>query len=464
MIINKSITSPITNFLNETKGKPNIPNELREKIQHLIEINTKNLNLQFAIEILNLANSYPFYLPEIFTLFLEDIDEFFLLSENEIETVLSTINYWQDWKVGFKLIDKITFQTQLNPEKWLILSEFALKIGQLCYYLFKGSNYALTLIFFEKTLNFLSKASIERKDNIILSAALWFISQIEFEKGYSIKASDYILSSMYYQRDFTDEEYDKFFQTSKDKIRNSLIFSSFQAATEYFIAGKVASQSFQYELAKNFLANSYKLVNRILRILVMNENDLPILVQIKTFLLQLHSIVEKEGFQGKHSCDANILSDKNSEINDITEYVRNHISLLEDIDKKIFWLSILDQGGVSLFEYDFEERSVSSKNTLYSSFMHVISKWGQVELDSGPVKELNFLGNSFIIELQEPIEIIAVVSKAAPEFHMALKNIATSFNKEFGFLLQNNWDGNIKIFEEKSLEMVSKLKTTIENS
>ena len=84
MIITNTITSPITNFLNETKNKPNIPNELRVKIQHQIETNKEDSNLQFAINILNLANSYPFYLPEVFTLFLDDIDQFFSLSDNEI--------------------------------------------------------------------------------------------------------------------------------------------------------------------------------------------------------------------------------------------------------------------------------------------------------------------------------------------------------------------------------------------
>ena len=172
-----------------------------------------------------------------------------------------------------------------------MLSEFTFKLGQLCYNLFKGSNYALTLLFFEKTLNYISKSPNEKEIILILSATLWFIGKIEFDKGYSIKASDYTLSSMYYQKEFTEENFEEYFQENRVSIRNSFILSSFQGATEYFIASKVSAQSFQMEHAKNYLNHSYLFVNRIVRILKNHESDHPILDQIKTFLLQLHSII-----------------------------------------------------------------------------------------------------------------------------------------------------------------------------
>jgi hypothetical protein len=155
-----------------------------------------------------------------------------------------------------------------------------------------------------------------------------------------------------------------------------------------------------------------------------------------------------------------LLSAQQIEISNLIDYVNNHISSLGDFDKKIFWLSILDQGGLVLFEYDFEESRISTKNTLYSSFIYAITKWGQVELNA-PAKELNFLGNTFMIEELESIELIAVVSKPSPEYRRLLRNFASSFEKEFGNILNSNWNGNTSIFHEKGKAIINDLKTSI---
>ena len=453
--------SSIFNIIsNDPKIASNLTPELNEKLHKIDSIEETEKRINFLVDILNWINDLSLFIPEIFDLLFEEIESFFQLEDDKFKLVLDTIINWQDWKIGLKLIEKITFITQLQPNKWLLIAEFSFRIGLLCYNLFKGSNYALTLLFFEKTLNFLSKAENEQKILLILSATIWYIGQIEFEKGYSIKASDYQLSSIYYQKNFSDEEFDQFFHSTRVKTRNSLILSSFQAATDFFIASKVAAQSFQIEDSKNYLFHSYSFTNRILKI-INNQSDYAILEQIRTFLLQLHSVIDKEGFIPNHSCDSNVLSSKQLESTEFIQYANSHLSYLEDRDKKIIWLAVLDQGGIVLFEYDFEENCLSSKNTLYSSFIHVISKWGQVEFESGPAKELNFLGNSFIIESSETIEVIAVVSKPSVEFHFAIKNFANKFNATFKNILNNNWNGSVKIFEEKGLEFIKNLKENL---
>lgn len=452
------ITNILANFTNDPK-LANLTPEINKKIHDLTLSDKKDIDLAFIIEILAYADSVQLYLPDIFDVIFDNIEELFLLNTTQIKTTLDSILFWQDWKTGIKFIEKIQYNIHLTGEQWLLLADFSFKLGSLCYNLFKGSNYALTLLFFEKTLNYLSKSTNERKTLLILSATVWFIGQIEFEKGYSIKASDYQLSSIYYQKNFSNDEFENFFSLSRTETRNALILSTFQGATDFFIASKVAAQSFQNEFSKNFLYHSYLFINRILR-LIDNEKDYVILSQIRTFLLQLHSVIDKEGFMLNHSCDSNTLSSSILDTEEFMKYVDSHVSLLEDRDKKVFWLAVLDQGGIVLFEYDFEKNSLSSKNTLYSSFIHVISKWGQVELESGPARELNFLGNSFIIEVIDGIEIIAVVSKPSPEFRFAVKNFASNFNKSFAEELKE-WNGNVKMFESKGLELVENLKKNI---
>ncbi len=453
------INNLIANFTNDPKIaqlKPEIDKKIRD-----LKLSDKNENnLSFIIEILNYANSVQLYLPDVFDILFEEIEDFFSLPNDKLKITLESILFWQDWKTGLKLIEKIPFNIQLTSEQWLLLAEFNFKLGSLCYNLFKGTNYALTLLFFEKALNYLSKSANERKTLLILSATVWFIGQIEFEKGYSIKASDYQLSSIYYQKNFTKEEFDEYFQLNRSETRNALILSSYQGATDFFIASKVAAQSFQIDYSKNYLYHSYLFINRILRI-IDKEKDYAILSQIRTFLLQLHSVIDKEGFMLNHSCDSSVLSSNLLDNDEFIKYVDSHTELLEDRDKKVFWLAVLDQGGIVIFEYDFENNSLSSKNTLYSSFIHVISKWGQIELESGPARELNFLGNSFIIEALDGIEVIAVVSKPSPEFRFAVKNFAFNFNKAFGEILQNDWNGSIKTFESKGLELIEILKKNV---
>lgn len=446
-------------LISDPKITSSLTPELSKKIQSADSFQQHNQRLQFLLEVLEFADSRSLHIPEIFNLLFENIDNFFSLDNDSVKIVLDSLLFWQDWKMGVQLLDKITISTQLNQTQWLLLAEFNFKLGFLCYNLFKGSNYALTLMFFEKTLNYLSKSNTDKKVLLILSSTVWFIGQIEYEIGYSIKASDYQLSSIYYQNNFSDDEFKEYFKTDKANTRNTFILSSFQAATDYFIACKVASQSYS-EYSKNYLYQSYSYIKRILRI-INNQTDYAILEQIRLFLLQVHSVIDKEGFILNHSCDTNILSSKVLISNEFINYIDSHISLLEDSDKKIIWLAVLDQGGLVLFEYDFEENKISSKNTLYSSFIHVISKWGQVELESGPAKEINFLGNSFIVELDESIEVIAVVSKPSPEFHYAIRNLALNFNKAFKHVLESEWNGNIKIFESKGLQFIDLLKESL---
>ena len=446
-----------TSILTDSNLGQKIPATLKNKIETISASQSIENEFLITIDFLKEFDALNIYFPGILTFLLEDIERLLLLDNSTLSIVLNSINFWQDWKTGLKLIENINNQN-LDPEKWYLLSNLTFKLGQLCYSLYKGSNYALTLLFFEKTLNYISKAPNERKVILILSATLWFIGRIEFEKGYSIKASDYELSSMYYQKEINQEEFEEYFQSNRISMRNSFILSTFQGSTDFFIASKVAAQTFQIDSSKNYLNHSYLYINRILRILRSDEQDQAILEQIRTFLLQLHSVIDKEGFLVNHSCDLQLLSSGGLEKQVLIDYVSNHLLLLDDKDKRIIWLTVLDKGGISLFEYDFEEEKVTSKNTLYSSFIHVISRWGEVELESGPVQELNFLGNSFIIELVGDTEVIAVVSKPTTEFHYAIRIFANKFDKEFSNVLNSDWKGNIKIFETKSLELIEDLK------
>jgi hypothetical protein len=450
------------NFLNDPKIGNKLTPELTSIFNKIFLLDDDVKIIDFLIDLVNWTFQNNVYYPEIYNLIFDNVNILFSLEEPRIKIVLESLNFWQDWKNGLKLVEKIVYSIQISPQIWLLIADYTFKLGLLCYNLFKGSNYALTLLFFEKTLNFLSKVTNDDHEKVLLllSASIWHIGQIEFENGYSIKASEYQLSSLYYQKNLSSKEYEEYFQSDKFKIRNTFIIASFQAATDFFIATKVTAQLFQNEYAKNYLNHSYSFINRILRIITSNETDFTIIEQIRTFLRQLHTVIDKEGLIQNHSCDFNLLSAQQIEISNLIDYVNNHISSLGDFDKKIFWLSILDQGGLVLFEYDFEESRISTKNTLYSSFIYAITKWGQVELNA-PAKELNFLGNTFMIEELESIELIAVVSKPSPEYRRLLRNFASSFEKEFGNILNSNWNGNTSIFHEKGKAIINDLKTSI---
>ena len=328
-----TIYNIIENISNDPKIRSNLTPDLKEKIQNIKNLQNDREKVKLLLELLQIADSLSIYLPDIFNILCEKLEILFNVETYLFKIVLDSILFWQDWKIGLKLLDKITFSTQLSTTQWLLLADFNFKLGFLCYNLFKGSNYALTLLFFEKTLNYLSKSENDKKIFLILSATLWYIGQIEFEKGYSIKGSDYQLSSIYYQKNFSDEEFEEYYKTSRTNIRNSLILSSFQAATDFFIASKVSAQSFQYESGKNYLYHSYSYLNRILKIIDTNT-DYAILEQIRTFLLQLHTIIDKERFIQNHSCDSNILSSRELNVAEFILYIQNHSSLLEDRDKK----------------------------------------------------------------------------------------------------------------------------------
>ena len=173
--------------------------------------------------------------------------------------------------------------------------------------------------------------------------------------------------------------------------------------------------------------------------------------QIKKLILQIHVLCDRENFLPDHKCDIDSFDNINNlNIRDLYSIVVDHINNMNIEEDRIFWLTVIDKGGLTLFSYDFEGKSNKSKNTLYSSFIFAISRWGEKELASGPATELAFSDNTIIIEPLKDIDIIAVVSKSSVETKSSIKLFANSFFKKFKIELED-WNGSTEIFKSATL-------------
>lgn len=447
---NSYLTEDINNFYllsNNIVNNNQNQNELLNLINGFLKGDKKERKLIFK-DIIVWLYINKIYLPDIYEMMINEYDD--LLKKSSVLYINLTLNeimYWQDWKLGIKFIDKLIFNREFDEKEWTDLLKFSFSMGELTYNLFRGSNVGLIIYFFEKTLNFISKTTFNQEIYKILSATIWYLGQIEFERGYSINAAEYQLNA--YNGIMNLDEH--VIPVSKSKIESKLLMALYQGATDLFISSKISAQSFQTEQSKTYLIRSLRFLQNILNII--NES-FPIITQIKTLTLQIHGICDRENFLPSHTCDIDSFEKiKYLKIEEIYSNIKNHLDNMNIDAAKIFWVTVIDKGGITLFSYDFEENSFTTKNTLYASFIHIISRWGEKELASGPVKEFTFSGNSILIEPLNEIEIIAVVSKSSVDIKSATKEFANGFANEFNGVIEN-WNGSMSIFEKKGKEIL----------
>jgi hypothetical protein len=221
----------------------------------------------------------------------------------------------------------------------------------------------------------------------------------------------------------------------------------FQGATDLYIAGKVSAQTFQYDNSKMYINQALNYIWEVLKIFRDEPYEFVIEEQLKSLILQIHEICNRENYFINHLCDIGSFETiRELSVHELINSISEHITKMDLEHDQILWLSVIDKGGLTIFSYDFTGKADNKRNTLYSSFIFAVSKWGEKELSSGPATELTFSGNTIMIESLELIDVIVVATKSSIDIKNGVIAFANAFFKTNEHHLRD-WNGSTTVFE-----------------
>lgn len=345
---------------------------------------------------------------------------------------------WHNWRLGAQYVEQVCQWSEnlVSSNFWVKVSSQCQQLGELAFNFLRTTNLTVSVVLFETVFLLLRKAAVANKSTYrILSQASYYLGLIELNQGNYARAADY------FQICFSHPEPQKI--TNLIQLTTS---ASYQAANENFIALKVATQNFLPKAGKSFAINCFKFLNRTLEHL---EDESPLLSKIKQLVSQTHFIIETEGLLPNHICSLDETRLVEATSQEVRRIAQEHMNAFRT-GPRIKWLSVINEAGITLFEYDFVIQSSSlNKKTIQSGFIHAVSMWGEVELESGPAQELTFMGHSVIIEQVGNLKFIGLVTESTTD----LRSMVRRFGETFGQTFQSqiiNWRGENNVFAEEA--------------
>lgn len=348
-------------------------------------------------------------------------------------------------RLGKKLLELVAkwLPSDLQSSDWFSFALYAHAMGEILY---KDNLRTLHLnecsSFFEKSLLFIKRSKDLNETTELFYRNVYYLGLVELGRQNLTTAASYFLIGL------NSQELKE--QAQLDELT---LQTTIGATQELFLTAKVLSQNNLVDHARSFLARAFGLLSQL-----VGSDDFSAEVVEKAVGEIIRKAHETEALVRVLDPNGHLSPPSSNRDNkSLTMTLRKHLDLLathQDGAHEILWVAITHKNsGLSIFDYDFTQGKAGLNKSIYSSFIHAVSTWGQVELKVGPAEEIRYQGYHVVIEHFPSAILVAVCRTNVGRVRDALLKFGNSFQNTFQEDL-DRWEGETALFNERGVELV----------